>query len=313
MRTAIWVGILLLTAAGADAQQKAHRDTKTSTVRVQMRNIMYHFTDDIGAHISFLEGDLSPTPGHAIPVFDDDRSFTIAIRSAEISVTTDSLARVLNEHVFAASDAPLKDISLEAHGDTIKIHGKLHRKGDIPFETEGSLTATPAGEIRIQMQKIRAVHVPVKGLMDLLGIKIADVINTKKLQGIRAEKDDLILTPAIFPPPKISGKIKEVRIEGDAIVQVYGSGVRSPGGEPGENYMSYQGARLKFGKLTMDDTDLVLLDMNPADPFDFELSRYKDQLVAGYSKTTPSSGLRVYMRDYNKLKSEANRAAAPEH
>ena len=66
--------------------------------------------------------------------------------------------------------------------------------------------------------------------------------------------------------------------------------------------MAYRGNELRFGKLTMHDTDMVLLDMDPQDPFDFFLDHYNDQLVAGYSKTTPSFGLRVYMRDYNKLK-----------
>ena len=52
----------------------------------------------------------------------------------------------------------------------------------------------------------------------------------------------------------------------------------------------------------MSDTDLLLIDPAPKDPFDFYLDRYKDQLVAGYSKTTPSFGLNVYMVDFNKLK-----------
>ena len=51
----------------------------------------------------------------------------------------------------------------------------------------------------------------------------------------------------------------------------------------------------------MHDTDLVLIDLNSQDPFDFYLDRYKDQLVAGYTKTTPTFGLRSYFRDFSKL------------
>jgi hypothetical protein len=306
------VGFLVLGCITASAQQH-QRAVNSNIVRVSMRGIMYHFTDEIGANIRFLEGDLEPTTRGHIPVFDDDRSFVISIRSAEIAVTLDSLAKVMNQYVFAAADAPLKDISLEAQKDSIKIRGKLHSKGDVPFETQGTLEPTPSGEIRIRMQKVRAAHLPVKALMDLLGIKLENVVNTKKLQGIRTQGDDLILSPAIFPPPKIKGKITALRIESDSIVQVYGTGKPSGDNEPVENHMSYKGAQLKFGKLTMNDTDLVLIDMDPGDPFDFKLSRYKDQLVAGYSKTTPTFGLRVYMRDYNKLKSEPARAAVRDH
>jgi hypothetical protein len=65
--------------------------------------------------------------------------------------------------------------------------------------------------------------------------------------------------------------------------------------------MAYRGAQLRFGKLTMSDTDLTILDMDPHDPLDFYLDHYRDQLVAGYTKTTPSFGLRSYFRDYAKL------------
>jgi len=65
--------------------------------------------------------------------------------------------------------------------------------------------------------------------------------------------------------------------------------------------MSYRGNRLAFGKLTMTDADMTLIDMDQADPFDFYIDRYQAQLSAGYTKITPSFGLRVYMKDLNKL------------
>jgi hypothetical protein len=40
--------------------------------------------------------------------------------------------------------------------------------------------------------------------------------------------------------------------------------------------------------------------MDPSDPLDFYLEHYKEQLAAGYTKTTLDSGLRVYVKDYNK-------------
>ncbi len=57
------------------------------------------------------------------------------------------------------------------------------------------------------------------------------------------------------------------------------------------NYMAYNKNRLRFGKLVMNDADLVLIDMDPNDPLDFYLEHYKEQLSAGYTKITPGSGL----------------------
>jgi hypothetical protein len=55
----------------------------------------------------------------------------------------------------------------------------------------------------------------------------------------------------------------------------------------------------------MEPTDLVMIDMDPQDPFDFYLEHYVEQLGAGYTKTAPQLGLRVYVKDYNKLRLHA--------
>ncbi len=65
--------------------------------------------------------------------------------------------------------------------------------------------------------------------------------------------------------------------------------------------MAYKKNRLQFGKLVMNDADLILIDMDLSDPLDFFLDHYKEQLSAGYTKTTMDSGLRLYIKDYNKL------------
>ena len=51
----------------------------------------------------------------------------------------------------------------------------------------------------------------------------------------------------------------------------------------------------------MTGADLQLIDSDPRDPFDFFPARYRQQLVAGYSKNTPQGGLKTYMPDFNDL------------
>ncbi len=71
------------------------------------------------------------------------------------------------------------------------------------------------------------------------------------------------------------------------------------------NYMYFRGGTLRFGKLTMRDTDMKVLDRNMKDPFDFSIDRYNDQLVAGFSKNTPSLGLVVHMPDFHSVRRSA--------
>lgn len=268
-----------------------------------MRNVLYHFTDNIAVHIRSLRGEVAPK-GHELPIFDDKESFTLEIESAEIAMPADSLANVLNSYVFSGSDAPLKDISIRLENGRVKIKGKLAKKAGIPFETEGRLSPTADGKIRLHTEKIKALHLPVKGLMDLVGVEISDLIKNGKVQGVRVENDDLILDPqTVLPPPHIAGQVTDVRLENNNIVQVFQrTGSKSaPMQISAANYMAYRGNQLRFGKLTMTDTDMILIDMDPKDPFDFFLDHYKEQLVAGYTKETIKFGLRVFMRDYNKL------------
>ena len=301
MRKSHWrVLCIVLTSAIASAQSRAQTD---HVVHVRMQNVMYHFTDRIAVHLREVNGELAPVSGNDLPVFDDKHSFILQLTDAEIAISTASLANVLNTQVFAAKDAPLKDVSIRIEAGRIRVKGKLHNKGDIVFETEGSLSPTPDGKMRLHAEKIKALHVPVKGMMDLFGVEIADLIKTGKLRGIKAEQDDLILDPqTLLPAPHIEGKVTAVRLDGDNIVQGFGNPKAQSGPEGLRNYMAYRGNQLRFGKLTMKDTDMILIDMDPKDPFDFYLDHYQEQLSAGYTKITPSFGLRVYMRDFNKLK-----------
>jgi hypothetical protein len=105
-----------------------------------------------------------------------------------------------------------------------------------------------------------------------------------------------------MPEPRIAGRLTSIRIEGDRIVEVFGTRAAHAPDGVATNYMSYRGGVLRFGKLTMNDTDLRLIDADPQDPFDFSPARYMTQLVAGYSKSLPNGGLRTFMPDLDQVK-----------
>ena len=284
-------------------QNSPANDKQAGAVQTQMRNVTYHFSDTVVVEIKSLNGELVPLGKNEFPIFDDKDSFNLRISTAEISIDSSNLANVLNSYVFARPHSPLTGLSVTVEKGRLRVKGKLHEKGDIPFETEGTLTPTADGRLQLHSEKIKAMHVPVKGLMGLFGIDLGGLIKEGKVPGVQAQEDDLILDlEQILPPPHIEGKVVSVRIEGEEIVQTFGG----PDARPVKNiragnYMAYKNNRLRFGKLVMNDVDLILIDMDPNDPFDFYLEHYKEQIAAGYSKTTLDSGLRVFMKDFNKL------------
>src|SRR5258706_16309944 len=74
--------ITLVAACCANGQNKPADSTRI--VHVQMRNVMYHFTDEIAVHLRMVAGDLVPAAGNEFPIFDDKNSFTLRLKSAEI-------------------------------------------------------------------------------------------------------------------------------------------------------------------------------------------------------------------------------------
>ena len=284
-------------------QNSPSNATQEGIVQTQMSNVTFRFSESVAVEIKLLNGVLVPLGNNEFPNFDDKNSFNLRINTAEIAMDSSNLANVLNSYIFARPDSPLTELSIVIEKGRLKVKGKLHDKRDIPFETEGTLIPTTDGKLRLHSEKIVAMHVPVKGLMDLFGIALDKLIKEGKVPGVEAQGDDLILDlEQILPPPHIEGKVVSVRLEGENIIQVFGGSDAKPVKNiRAGNYMAYKNNRLRFGKLVMNDTDLIIIDMDPKDPLDFFLDHYKEQLSAGYTKTTLDSGLRVFIKDYNKL------------
>jgi hypothetical protein len=299
------------------AQQTQTKNPAASTtsnggdVQTTMKNVNYHLTDKIIVHITLLNGKLTPPPGQMV-VFDNKQSFAIDVSNASVMLTTTSLTNDLNDFVFAKPDAPIKKVSAAVEGDQLTLKGLLVSRGGVPFSSSGSLSVTPEGMIRVHTTKVEALHVPVKGLMDLLGLDTAKLLDTKKVPGVSVDKNDLILDPQyILPPPELRGHLTSIKIENGQIALTFGA-AGEQGSKPAltnscgaRNYLQFEGGTVRFGKLTMSDADLVLLDAQPADPFDFAIDHYQEQLRAGYTKMTEKGGLCVHVPDFDKLNHRA--------
>jgi hypothetical protein len=298
--------ILLLLVAGAPAESATPRRSAASRgTEVEIVNVDLHVTTDITLHVHSLRGRFRPTRPGGVPSLDDTTSYAVEVDAGEVALDEASLNALLNEHVFVGHDAPVKDLQVTIEDGMVKQKGKLDKAIDIPFKTKGTVDVTPDGKIRVHARSIKGFGLPVKGLLKALGIEMDDVIKTEGMHGVTVDENDFIIDPGqALPPPRLVGKITSVRIEGDQIVQTFGSGKIVPltPRAASANHIYWHGGSLRFGKLTMRDTDLELIDQDPKDPFDFSVARYNDMLVAGYSKNLARLGLRTYLPDFNDLK-----------
>jgi len=285
----------------------------TNIVDAEMRNVDFQVDSGIVLHISRLRGSLLPTVAGTPPTFDDPRSFTLSMHSAEIAIDTTSLALLLNRHVFGYPGAPLRKLRLHTEGDQLVQSGVLHKGINMPFRIRATVSLMPDGRIRLHPTSVRVLGIGVTNIMDFLGVELANVIKLKGGRGASIDGNDFILDPeAILPPPQIRGHLTRIAVGNGEIQQTFsptpGQDVRplrTPSAKT-PNYMYFRRGTLRFGKLTMADADLLIVDEDPSDIFDFSLGRYNDQLVAGYSKSTEAFGLVVHMPDLNTLDLKRN-------
>jgi hypothetical protein len=280
------------------------RAVSGSDVAIQMKNVDFRIADDIVLEIRALRGSLKPTRTGEPVTFDDVGSFDVTVDKAEIAVAPESLGALMNSYVLGYQGSPIRNLSMEIDGDRIKQKGKLHKGIGIEFEIEGGLSANADGNIGMHADKIKAGHIPVKGLLHLFGDDLADLVKQGTGRGMKVEGDDIILMPsAMTPPPHINRRVTRVAIADGKIVQYMDSGLHLAALRPPlarDAYIYHRGGTLRFGKLTMRDADLEIVGDRPGS-FDFFQKQYRRQLVAGFSKSTASNGLIAHMADYSHL------------
>ena len=274
-----------------------------AAVRLQAQNCLFHVMDGVVLTVPRLDGWMVPRQGETVSL-DSKKSFILEIISGETYLKAEDLTALLNEYLLPHAKTPIKNIAITFAGSEVMVKGDLQKGIGIPFEGKGTVSLADDTDIRVHFTALKVAGILKKGLLDALGIKLSSVAQPKKQNRFYIDGDDIILPiTALFPPPRIAGKLTAVRIEGDSLVQVFGplNATIPPPPTPAKNFIYFKGGRLSYGKMTMKDVDLELVDTNPSNAFDFSLDHYAEQLQAGYSKSLPSRGLLIYMPDYGTI------------
>jgi len=203
-----------------------------------------------------------------------------------------SLSNLMNYHVFGYEGAPLSDLTIGVDREgRLEQKGKLHKGAWIPFSVQATVSADE-GLIRLHPVKVQVAGIPAAKMMSVFGIELEDLIKVRTGRGVTVRDNDLLLEPShMMPSPEVRGKVTSAKVVGDRLFLVMGqpSAAQKPLVVPdskAKNYIWFHGGRIEFGRLSMRDADLQLIDADERDPFDFYTARYNDQLVAGYSRNT---------------------------
>jgi hypothetical protein len=254
---------------------------------------------------------MRPTPAAGIVSFDDPASFDLDVVGASIRLTMAQAQTLMNERVFAYKGSNVHHLELVADGKDLVIHGTLTKGASIPFTMKGSLSLRERRWLVVEANEIKIGAVGVTGLLKAIHVTMQSMIDPPASGQVRVEKNTILIDVlSELPPPHVHGVVSALdccdrgigltlgaaAAAGDsALRDLVASAMAAP------NFIAIRRGSLRFGKMTMTDSELDLMDADPSDPFDFFLRDYQCQLAAGEAHTTLQYAWHVRMPDFAKL------------
>jgi hypothetical protein len=277
-----------------------------ASTNVYAHNLMLRKGPSFRVYVRWLHGQMARARRNINPTFDDPESFFLDIKTGVLRANIGDINNYLNTNGLANS--PLKNVTLSGDGNRIKLRGTLHKVIPLPIELDGTITAVPDNRIQMHVNKIDVLKIPFKALLGGFHVTISDLFHPQGMPGIEVSGNDIFFdTQKLLPPPHIRGHLTTVRVVNPDLEEVYGDAQEDVERvEQWRNFLRLRGGTIDFGKLTMHQVDLIMIDISKDAWFDLDLANYQDQLVNGYTRMTPQAGLQIFMPDRREVKPNKN-------
>jgi hypothetical protein len=247
-------------------------------------------------YVRWIRGQMLRTNPHRNPSLDDPESFVLNIQKGVVRANIGDIANYLNDS--SPANAPLKNISVQPDGDQLKLHGTAHKLHiPLPVELTGQLSPGPNGRVHFHVLKISVLKIPMKALLGSFHLELSDLVPSANMAGIQIAGNDIDFdTQVLLPPPHIRGQITSIRVATPDVEVVYGNTSTDAATlAQWHNFFRLRGGSIDFGKLTMRQADITMIDTVDEPWFNLDLVNYQTQLVNGYTRMTPQAGLEMFM------------------
>jgi len=217
------VGRLAGPSANAAALSRATADSADTVTQVSMRKVNFYIIPRAALRIRTLRGQMRSFKGGPV-TFDDKNAFVIHLDYAEIGLNGNDITALMNSYIFAYPGAPLKHLRVHTSGSQVVQSGVMHKIVDIPFEIRADVSVTPEGLIKLHPVRTRIFGVNGNDLMRAFHLSLQKILDLSKAKGVTVKGNDLFLDPVrILPPPAIEGHATAIRVDGDELVQTFGT------------------------------------------------------------------------------------------
>ena len=147
---------------------------------------------------------------------------TADVLRGQAFISSESLTKLFAQKVQQANTS-VSDVKVEIKGDEAHLSGRVHKKIDIPFEIEGTVS-TDGTVLILHAKKIKAEGIPVKGLLGMLGVHLGSLLGSESVNGVAAKGDTLVFDPAKIA--HVRGRITNASISTDGLTITFGQAAK---------------------------------------------------------------------------------------
>jgi len=144
------------------------------------------------------------------------------IQRAAIFISADSLTKFFDRKI-EQTGSKIDELKVEVKEGKLHLKGKVHKGVGIPFDVEGPVS-TDGTNLIVQAKRIKAEGLPVKGLLDMLGVHLASLVNSGNVRGVVVDGDKLIFEPAKIA--NVQGRITKASVTANGLEIFFGAANR---------------------------------------------------------------------------------------
>ncbi len=274
------------------------------------KNVMYRVDDDVQVGMPDLNADIVVKRPNQAFVPANLNDFVVNIHTGNLVIDDASMTGIFNKYVFNYEGSPLSDLKVTNKEGRVALSGTLRKGLPIPFSMEGTLQPDGEGHLVLKPENVKSAGIPVKGIMDVIGLEMASLINSKAA-GVKIDGNNIVIYPnKLLPPPAINCYAVGAKIEPGRVIMMLDDKVRRPNPELPEpnakNFLLMWGGNILINNHLVMDAKIMQIDTTPSDPMYYYMPLYREQLAAG--ATIGDRGVTIaYVPDVRSTKQEFTR------
>ena len=213
---------------------------------------------------------------------------------------------MFNESIFSYPGSRVRNLKVSVIKDdqerwTVKLDGRLGIVATVPFSLFTHLSVdTVSNELVIDTDHLTVFgFLPATKLIHWTPLHLDRLIALPPNRSLIVDGNQIRVKPfGLFPPPRIDGRMSKIEVSEDAIRITFAGNALPAPMSSARNYVFLRGGTSQFGHFRMTDTDVLIVDRDPANPFVFSLKHYAEMIPSSTVALANTKSIRLTMPDF---------------